>query len=435
MRGLKRIAMSGRAVCATIHQPSIAIFNEFDALLLLKRGGETVFYGELGKDSENLIDYFEQYSATTPIQPGENPATWMLTTIGAGSASTDTKPFDYAGSYQVSDLHKECLQEIERRTKVVSEAGRIGFPARYATGLSTQISVVLGRAKTVYWRSPSYNTVRMVTAAVLALLIGSVYASSRTPVDESDMNSRASTIFVSFLFMAVNSLNTVLALFEIERNMYYRHKAALMYDKRAMLVAFTISELPFIVFSSMLFVSIFYFMIGFTAEAGRFFLFYFFFGMAMGIFTFLGQMFVALTPNSITAQGFGALTVSLSALFTGVLIRPDDIPRFWNFMYWVMPGHYIFEGLLVSQFDGDQTPIIASPGSPFWEFLGCDDKVGPGTLETECVGTADQWVFASFGGNFIPEHIPTNMAYLVILFVATRAITGFSLGALNYRRT
>ena len=48
MRSLRRIADSGIAVVATIHQPSVAIFNSFDSLLLLKRGGETVFFGELG---------------------------------------------------------------------------------------------------------------------------------------------------------------------------------------------------------------------------------------------------------------------------------------------------------------------------------------------------------------------------------------------------
>ena len=76
MRGLKNIALSGRAVCATIHQPSLAIFTSFDALLLLKRGGETVFFGELGDESVNLIRYLEGHATTPKIQPGENPATW-----------------------------------------------------------------------------------------------------------------------------------------------------------------------------------------------------------------------------------------------------------------------------------------------------------------------------------------------------------------------
>lgn len=70
MRGLKRIALSGRAVCATIHQPSIAIFSSFDSLLLLKRGGEVVFHGELGENSQLLINYFEKYDRTPKIKPG-----------------------------------------------------------------------------------------------------------------------------------------------------------------------------------------------------------------------------------------------------------------------------------------------------------------------------------------------------------------------------
>ena len=78
MRGLRRIAKSGRAVCATIHQPSISIFSDFDSLLLLKRGGEVVFFGDLGEGSVNLITYLERYEATPRIRLGENPGKIVL---------------------------------------------------------------------------------------------------------------------------------------------------------------------------------------------------------------------------------------------------------------------------------------------------------------------------------------------------------------------
>ena len=73
---LRRLAHEGRAICCTIHQPSSKLFFLFDRLLLLKRGGETVFFGDLGHESASLISYFEQYGPTQKIQPGENPATW-----------------------------------------------------------------------------------------------------------------------------------------------------------------------------------------------------------------------------------------------------------------------------------------------------------------------------------------------------------------------
>lgn len=49
MKGIKNIVLAGRTVLCTIHQPSRDIFEQFDMLLLLQRGGRVVYFGELGK--------------------------------------------------------------------------------------------------------------------------------------------------------------------------------------------------------------------------------------------------------------------------------------------------------------------------------------------------------------------------------------------------
>ena len=59
MRAVRNIVNTGRTIVCTIHQPSIDIFESFDELLLLKRGGETIFNGQLGKDSKDLVKYFQ----------------------------------------------------------------------------------------------------------------------------------------------------------------------------------------------------------------------------------------------------------------------------------------------------------------------------------------------------------------------------------------
>ena len=59
MRSIRRVAASGRCVVCTIHQPSYPIFSGFDSLLLLKRGGQTVYFGPLGEKCSNLINFFE----------------------------------------------------------------------------------------------------------------------------------------------------------------------------------------------------------------------------------------------------------------------------------------------------------------------------------------------------------------------------------------
>jgi ABC-type multidrug transport system ATPase subunit len=85
LQSVREIAYTGRSVMCTIHQPSTFLFQMFDQLLLLKRGGETVFFGELGHKCCHLISYFQQYPDTHRIEDGANPATWMLEVIGAGS--------------------------------------------------------------------------------------------------------------------------------------------------------------------------------------------------------------------------------------------------------------------------------------------------------------------------------------------------------------
>lgn len=72
IRALRRISDTGRTVCCTIHQPSSAVFEMFDDLILLKKGGNVVFFGELGSESSKLVNYFESRGAS-PIQFGENP--------------------------------------------------------------------------------------------------------------------------------------------------------------------------------------------------------------------------------------------------------------------------------------------------------------------------------------------------------------------------
>jgi ATP-binding cassette subfamily G (WHITE) protein 2 (SNQ2) len=63
-------------VC-TIHQPSAALFEFFDRLLLVARGGKVVYFGDMGENSSTLLNYFER-SGARPCSESENPAEYIL---------------------------------------------------------------------------------------------------------------------------------------------------------------------------------------------------------------------------------------------------------------------------------------------------------------------------------------------------------------------
>ena len=96
---------------------------------------------------------------------------------------------------------------------------------------------------------------------------------------------------------------------------------------------------------------------------------------------FVSEFFTALTPNPQTAQGIvtskladylvslylyfivlGGLFNTLNSLFCGFLIAEQSFPTFWLFMYWLNPVHYALEGLIMSQFKDDTTPITTLTG-------------------------------------------------------------------------
>lgn len=154
---LRKLTAHGQAILCTIHQPSAILFENFDRLIFLAKGGKTVYFGEVGSGSRILIDYFERQGA--PKCPeGENPAEWMLSAIGAAPGTkTD---IDWHQAWLDSPERvavKEHLAELKRNGKPAG--GKDQDPAAYAefaASFWTQMRVVSNRVFQQYWRSPTY---------------------------------------------------------------------------------------------------------------------------------------------------------------------------------------------------------------------------------------------------------------------------------------
>lgn len=63
---LLQVARAGVTVAAVIHQPSHLVFGMFDDLLLLGKGGRTVYYGP----QPGVQSYFESLGYEMPSQVG-----------------------------------------------------------------------------------------------------------------------------------------------------------------------------------------------------------------------------------------------------------------------------------------------------------------------------------------------------------------------------
>ena len=82
----------------------------FDELLLLKRGGRTIYNGPTGKDSQTLIDYFQGIQGVPKLTEGINPATWMLE-VSTVSAE-ERMDLDFADTFADSEANSYVLGSL-----------------------------------------------------------------------------------------------------------------------------------------------------------------------------------------------------------------------------------------------------------------------------------------------------------------------------------
>ena len=195
IRFLRKLADSGQALLVTIHQPSSVLFEYFDELILLKSGGRVVYHGELGKDSRQLIKYFERNGAHR-CPPDANPAEYMLEAIGAGDPNYTGK--DWGDVWAQSPEHEERTQEIQTMISTRRDASASGTTRderEYAMPLSTQVYTVVHRSFTSYWRTPDY----MIGKFMLHIFTGLFNTFTFYHIgDESvDFQSRLFSIFMT----------------------------------------------------------------------------------------------------------------------------------------------------------------------------------------------------------------------------------------------
>ncbi|KAH7655219.1 Xenobiotic-transporting ATPase protein [Dioscorea alata] len=117
MRAVKNVAENGRTVVCTIHQPSIDIFEAFDELMLMKKGGELIYSGPLGQHSRRVIEYFERIPGVPKINDNYNPAAWMLEITSA--CVEEQLGINFAQIYRESTIYndnKELVKQLNAPT-------------------------------------------------------------------------------------------------------------------------------------------------------------------------------------------------------------------------------------------------------------------------------------------------------------------------------
>ncbi|XP_060973818.1 pleiotropic drug resistance protein 1 isoform X2 [Cannabis sativa] len=229
MRTVRNTVDTGRTVVCTIHQPSIDIFEAFDELFLMKRGGEEIYVGPLGRHSCHLINYFEAIEGVSKIKNGYNPGTWMLEV--SSSAQEIALGVDFANIYKNSELCKRNKELIKELSSPAPGSKDLYFPTQFSRSLNTQCIACLWKQRQSYWRNPLYTAVRFMFTTFIALIFGTVFwdlGSKRSNIQ--DLSNALGSMYCAVLFIGIQNASSVQPVVSVERSVFYREKAAGMYS-------------------------------------------------------------------------------------------------------------------------------------------------------------------------------------------------------------
>ncbi|KAF8602772.1 hypothetical protein BDV93DRAFT_533391 [Ceratobasidium sp. AG-I] len=347
VRFLKKLAAGGQAILCTIHQPNALLFEQFDNLLLLQRGGECVYFGPIGKDSQHLVKYLGDNGAACPSDA--NPAEYVLEAIGAGSRER-VGPTDWAELWRQSKEFARVKQEIAHiKEEAAKHPAEVDPKAndQYATPFMHQLKVVSERTLTAFWRQPDYGFTRLFSHGAIALLTSLTFLQLGNSTQ--DLQYRVFSIFIATIMPAI-IISQVEPMFIMARMIFIRESSSRMYSQIAFALGQLMAEMPYSLLCAVVYFLLFYFPVGFQgapSRAGYQFLML----LVTEVFSVtLGQMVASLTPTIFIASLLNPFILVTFSLFCGVMIPKESIPKFWReWLYQLDPFTRLISGMVSTE--------------------------------------------------------------------------------------
>ncbi|KAF4578418.1 hypothetical protein EYR36_000225 [Pleurotus pulmonarius] len=416
VRFLRKLANQGQAILCTIHQPSSLLFESFDRLLLLERGGETVYFGDIGPDSQVIRDYFAREGA--PCPSNANPAEFMLEAIGAGvSARIGSR--DWKDIWLDSPEYQKVRQEIEdiKRAALALPVDNRTTTSTYATPFWYQLKIVVQRNNLSLWRNPEYIFSRLFACVFISFFISLTFLQLGTSV--RDLQYRVFAIFWITLLPALVMAH-IEPMFMANRRIFIREASSRIYSPYVFAIGQLIGEIPYNILCAIGYWVLMVFPIGFGQGAAGLdgtglqlvvLIFMLFFGISFG------QLLAAISPSVQVAVLFNPVINLIISTFCGVTIPYPTMISFWRtWLYELVPYTRTMASTVATELHGlvitckpDEFAVFNPPsGETCAAWAGAFVSVAGGYLDNPDDTSACRYCQFRVGDEFFE---PLNISY------------------------
>ncbi|KAF2206076.1 ABC drug exporter AtrF [Delitschia confertaspora ATCC 74209] len=351
VRFLKKLAKAGQAIVCTIHQPSSVLIQQFDMILALNPGGNTFYFGPVGENGRDVIDYFSHRGAHCP--PSKNVAEFILETAAKPIMRKNGTRIDWNEEWNKSKENHEVRKEIERIKSERSKVQKHDVKEEYefAAPVWLQTIMLTKRLFTQYWRDPSYLYGKLFVGVIIGIFNGFTFYMLGNSVQ--DMQNRMFTAFLIIL-IPPTIVNGVVPKFYQNMSLWQaRELPSRVYGWFAFVTAQVVAEVPMAIVTAVVYWLLWYYPSGLPTDsstAGYVFL------MSMLFFLFVsswGQWICAFAPSFTVISNVLPFFFVMFSLFNGVVRPYSQLSVFWKYwLYYLNPSTYWVGGVLAATLHG-----------------------------------------------------------------------------------
>ncbi|WVW84638.1 hypothetical protein I302_106672 [Kwoniella bestiolae CBS 10118] len=383
VRLLKTLAQSGTTIIASIHQPSSALYQAFDQVILLSQGRQLYF----GGGGIGPKEYFERKGQKCP--EGYNVADWLLEIASSehdlnlddgpredgplerdSSGETSSSSIEHngrslnQGSEAESPLNEKAItyppspranillsssttdQGAHSQSRI-KESWWTWPKSHCATTFLTQVEILSGRE----WRNLKRDKTLLIAHIFFSCLVG-IFAGGlyyKVGITIAGFQNRIGSLFFLGSLIAFSSLSALYNLVEV-RGLFLRERAGQFYSPQAWLLARVLFDvIPLRLIPTILVSIIVYFMVGLSHDAARFFKFLLIiveFSMGMTLFNFL---LACLFRNGGVAILLSSLCNLFLMTYAGFFVNISQIPPVLRWLRYFSTLGYTLEALSVNE--------------------------------------------------------------------------------------
>jgi len=343
VRLLKKLARTGLAVIATVHQPSAQAFALFDDVLLLQKGGRQLYTGERAK----AVRFFQDSRKDADVAEPENPADYLLAiAIDKTEAAQGRNHADTA--QQLRWRGSADARRIEGELTALAASGGPSQVVKLASSAPVWLQCVelTRRVSRHYYRDVSYSWTKLFTSTAVPLVVGLSFYQEGRQRSIVSLENRMFSVFL-LLFVPVVVMNvTIFKAHQLRALWHAREKPCRVYGRFAFATSLVVSELPYSVACATTYFVIWWSLVGLPTDRATV-------GYAFGLLQLFwvfqstwALWIVALSDNLGTiANLLPFFLVSMEA-FNGSLMPYSQMPVYWRWLYWVSPFRHYLAGML-----------------------------------------------------------------------------------------